>query len=176
MPSGLSNVVAVAGGAAHTLALRSDGVVVAWGDNSYGQRSVPTGLKRVVSISSAYSYSVALQEDRTVVIWGDMSSPPSGLTNVIAITAVGRVLGLVAPPAERPPFSEVTYRPGQGLQASLAVEQGRTYLLEASTNLMDWTYVRPFTATSSVLGITDPLATNYSGRFYRAVTPGTSPP
>ena len=33
VPGGLSNVVAVAGGGAHSLALRADGTVAAWGDN-----------------------------------------------------------------------------------------------------------------------------------------------
>jgi alpha-tubulin suppressor-like RCC1 family protein len=44
VPPGLSNVVAVAAGAYHSLALKADGTVVAWGDNTYGQRNVPAGL------------------------------------------------------------------------------------------------------------------------------------
>ena len=37
IPTGiLTNVVAITGGAGHSLALRQDGTVVAWGDNSYG--------------------------------------------------------------------------------------------------------------------------------------------
>ena len=33
VPASLSNVVAVAGGLGHSLALRADGTVAAWGDN-----------------------------------------------------------------------------------------------------------------------------------------------
>jgi len=35
--SGLTGVTAVAGGSAHSLALKSDGTVWAWGWNGYGQ-------------------------------------------------------------------------------------------------------------------------------------------
>ena len=34
---GLENIIEIAGGGAHSLALRSDGTVVAWGANCYGQ-------------------------------------------------------------------------------------------------------------------------------------------
>ena len=36
VPPGLTNVAAVAGGGAHSLALKADGTVVAWGDNDFG--------------------------------------------------------------------------------------------------------------------------------------------
>ena len=37
---GLSSVVAIAAGNDHSLALKSDGTVWAWGNNSYGQLGV----------------------------------------------------------------------------------------------------------------------------------------
>src|SRR6185436_4452608 len=57
VPGGLSNVVAVAGGAARSLALRNDGTVVAWGSYTNGGRpvrmTVPGGLgSNVVGIAS----------------------------------------------------------------------------------------------------------------------------
>ena len=37
VPAGLTNVIAISGGAEHTLALKADGTVVAWGtENVYG--------------------------------------------------------------------------------------------------------------------------------------------
>ncbi|HEY3281797.1 MAG TPA: hypothetical protein VGN26_05940, partial [Armatimonadota bacterium] len=83
----LTNVVAVSAGVAHSLALRVDGTVVAWGLNDHGQlgdgttlsRSAPvqvlgvggTGvLNSVVAISSGASHSVALRSDGSVVAWG----------------------------------------------------------------------------------------------------------
>jgi hypothetical protein len=42
-PAGLSNVVAIAQGGGHDLALKLDGTVTAWGDNRAGQIIVPQG-------------------------------------------------------------------------------------------------------------------------------------
>src|SRR5436190_8136769 len=42
-PANLTDVVAVAGGAGHSVALLEDGRVRAWGDNSLGQTLIPAG-------------------------------------------------------------------------------------------------------------------------------------
>jgi alpha-tubulin suppressor-like RCC1 family protein len=80
--TGLSGVfVAVAGGVAHSLALRDDGRVFAWGLNSDGQlgdgtttlRRQPvqvSGLTGVVATAAGAAHSLALKDDGTVVAWG----------------------------------------------------------------------------------------------------------
>src|SRR5215471_505015 len=54
VPAWLSNVVAISCGGLdgidHNLALKSDGRVVAWGRNSYGQTNVPVWLSNVVAV------------------------------------------------------------------------------------------------------------------------------
>jgi alpha-tubulin suppressor-like RCC1 family protein len=40
----LSNVVAIAAGNQHNLSAQSNGTVVAWGGNAYGERTIPDGL------------------------------------------------------------------------------------------------------------------------------------
>ena len=91
MPPGLSNVIAVAGGSYHSLALRSDGTVAAWGDNSAGQCAVPAGLGGVSVIAAGGFHNLALRSDGTVVAWGSNDSGeggvPAGLSNVTAIAA-----------------------------------------------------------------------------------------
>ena len=47
------------------------------------------------------------------------------------------------------------------------------YLVEASTNLINWTPIATFSTTNSPFYFTDPDATNYSQRFYRALLLGT---
>ncbi|WP_127496104.1 RCC1 domain-containing protein [Paenibacillus glycanilyticus] len=79
---GLSDVVAIAGGGNHTIALKNDGTVWAWGDNGYGQlgnngitdnTSFPvqvTGLDHVKSIAAGRFHSLAVKNDGTVWSWG----------------------------------------------------------------------------------------------------------
>ena len=47
VPPGLTNATAVAAGSLHSLALRADGTVVAWGYNQHGQTNVPSGLSGI---------------------------------------------------------------------------------------------------------------------------------
>ena len=91
-PASLSNVVAVAGGGTHYLAVKNDGTVAAWGSNTYGESSVPGDLTNAMAVSCGSRHSAALKSDGTVVAWGVNSvigetAVPAGLTNVVAIDA-----------------------------------------------------------------------------------------
>jgi alpha-tubulin suppressor-like RCC1 family protein len=98
-PPGLTNVTAVAAGQNHALALKSDGTVVAWGQNLHGQATVPVGLSGVIAIAAGENHSLALRNNGIVVAWGagtttDGGSPhlgqsvvPAGLSDVAAIAA-----------------------------------------------------------------------------------------
>ena len=78
----------VAAGEVHSLALKQDGTVVAWGYNCCGQVNVPSGLSNVVAIAAGGSLSLALKQDGTVVAWGGNAyAVPSGLSGVVAIAA-----------------------------------------------------------------------------------------
>jgi hypothetical protein len=84
----LTNVVAVAGGGQHSLALKLDSTVAAWGWHVFGETNVPAGLTNVVAIAANYGYSLALKSDSTVVGWGAKLSPvPADLTNVVTLAA-----------------------------------------------------------------------------------------
>jgi alpha-tubulin suppressor-like RCC1 family protein len=93
VPHGLSNVVAIAGSLNSSLALKSDGTLLAWGNNWYGQTNVPAGLSNVVSVSAGDYHFLALKADGTVVAWGGnllgSSIVPAGLGGVVAIAAGG---------------------------------------------------------------------------------------
>jgi alpha-tubulin suppressor-like RCC1 family protein len=117
-------VTALAGGGAHSLALLTDGMVMAWGGNFYGQlgdgangegtsSNVPVevqGLKEVTAIASGGEHSLALLKSGTVMTWGenrygqlgdgnetnsDVPVEVKGLTEVATI-AGGRDHGLAA--------------------------------------------------------------------------------
>ena len=58
-------------GSNHTVALKSDGTVVCWGNNNtYNQCTVPGGLTGVIAVDAGDNHSIALKSDNTVVCWG----------------------------------------------------------------------------------------------------------
>ncbi|CAN5163209.1 hypothetical protein BH11PSE11_BH11PSE11_17890 [soil metagenome] len=78
---GLSNVVAIAAAGAHTLALKDNGTVWAWGWNAYGQLGIGSldnskvpvqvaGLQAITSIATGYFHSMVLNETGSVWTWG----------------------------------------------------------------------------------------------------------
>ena len=93
IPTSLNNVVQIAGGVYHSLALKADGTVVAWGNNQYGQTTIPDGLNNVVQIAAGYVHSFALKADGTVVAWGSnlsgQTNIPAGINNVVQIAVGG---------------------------------------------------------------------------------------
>lgn len=110
---GTSNIIDVAAGWDHSLVVKSDGTVWAWGLNEYGQLGDGTrtdryspvqipSLSNVVAVAAGSSHSLALKNDGTVWAWGyndrgqlgdgtytDRSTPVqiSGLTDVTEIEA-----------------------------------------------------------------------------------------
>ena len=85
----LNGVVDVAAGAYHSLALRVDGTVWSWGQNTSGQlgdgtitnRTLPaaiSGLSDIVSIETSAYHNLALRADGTVLSWGRNDSGQLG--------------------------------------------------------------------------------------------------
>jgi alpha-tubulin suppressor-like RCC1 family protein len=77
-----TQVAQVSGGYSHTVAMRADGTVWAWGDNVRGELGngttttgswdpvQVTGLTGVVQVAAGYYGSLALRSDGTVWAWG----------------------------------------------------------------------------------------------------------
>lgn len=79
--SATTSILTTAAGFFHTVALKNDGTVWAWGDNTFGQlgdgtttyRSSPvqvSGLSGVTAIATKADHNVALKNDGTVWSWG----------------------------------------------------------------------------------------------------------
>jgi alpha-tubulin suppressor-like RCC1 family protein len=91
IPEDALDLVAVAAGDSHVLALRRDGRAIAWGAS--GPSAVPiTAQSGVVAIASGPGYCMALRADGSVVSWGTtyagLDVPPAAATyGVIAIAA-----------------------------------------------------------------------------------------
>ncbi len=90
-PTNLNEVVTVAAALDYSLALRSDGTVAAWGNNSAGVLTVPDGLNGVVALAAGGNHVLALKANGTVVAWGanlfNQTDVPEGLNNVMAVAA-----------------------------------------------------------------------------------------
>ncbi len=90
VPAGLSGVKAIAAGGGHSLALRSDGTVVAWGYNAQGQTAIPAGLSGVTAIAAGGYHSLALEPGaaKTLVVSGIPSPYVAGAAHSVTVKAL----------------------------------------------------------------------------------------
>ena len=94
--SGLSDVKDVAAGVRHSLAVKNDGTVWAWGNNLHGELGVGytggdstrpvqvSGLADVKAVAAGNNYSLAVKNDGTVWAWGENSSGELGTGGTIS--------------------------------------------------------------------------------------------
>jgi alpha-tubulin suppressor-like RCC1 family protein len=94
----LSNVVAIASGDLHTLALKSDGTLAVWGYFVVFDRTIqvpfwmPAGVSNVVAVATGSEHGMVLKQDGRVLVWGYAFTPgltnaPASASNVVAIAA-----------------------------------------------------------------------------------------
>jgi hypothetical protein len=90
-----SGVTAIAAGDGHTVALKTNGSVVAWGYNGFGQTNVPVAAQSgVTAIAAGWGHTVALKSDGSVLAWGNndygqTTVPVAAQSGVTAIAAGG---------------------------------------------------------------------------------------
>ncbi len=106
-----SGVIAISAGGSHSLALKSDGTVLAWGNNQSGQlgdgaalpgadHSSPVTVSGmgpgsgVVQVAAGNAFSVARKSDGTVWTWGNNASGQLGDGTTTDRSTPGKVSGL----------------------------------------------------------------------------------
>lgn len=159
VPPGLSNVTAIAASDRLNLALKSNGAVVAWGDNYYGQANVPAGLTNVVAIAAGSFHALALHGDGAVTAWGGnlggggnytgAATVPVGLSNVVAIAA-GNGYSLALTAEHRViawgdnSYGQTTVPPNLSnvvaIAASMDVDHLHSLALTSSGEIVPWGY------------------------------------
>ena len=144
VPAGLTKVEAIALGKEHRLALRTDGTIVPWGGNTYGQTNVPYDLINAIAVAAGPFWSVALRESGTVVAWGTPAPVvPYGLSNVVAISAGANHAAALKADGTVVAWGANTY--GQtnvpaGLSnvVAIAAQHDYTMALKADGTVVDW--------------------------------------
>ncbi len=176
VPDGLSNVVAIAAGSEHSLALTAEGRVVAWGYSGWGQLNVPSGLSNVVAIAAGRDHSLALTADGWVAAWGfdwwGQTDVPLAVAypadNVVAIAAGGEhclaLAGQFAGPVLRVELS----RGISGLELWAYGAPGMScQLLRASALTGPWLPSQQVTFTNSVQLLRHSVVASASAQFFR---------
>lgn len=94
LPALPGDAIRIAAGSHHSLALRADGTVVAWGgQNGWGETTVPPEATNVVAVAAGAVHSLVLRRDGTVVGWGqnfyNQANGNLAGANVVAVAAGG---------------------------------------------------------------------------------------
>ena len=102
------------------------------------------------------------------------------LDSAEAVNDMGQIVGnglfkgnhhaFLLTPLPPPRLSSPTHQSNGQFRLTLVGETGRSYTIEASTNLANWIAVTNFVSATGTNEVTDPTAPNFSRRFYRAVT------
>jgi alpha-tubulin suppressor-like RCC1 family protein len=101
----LSGITSVAAGFEHSLALKQDGTVFAWGSNYFGQvgdiestlRPAPVqGLEVVVAIAAGGETSLAVLHDGSVFVWGFQAHAQTGLRTPARMDGISDVVAIAA--------------------------------------------------------------------------------
>ena len=99
---------------------------------------------------------------------------PSGIAQTLTNVAPKQFLTVVEHQpgvTNAPNFTSVARATNGGVNLSVAGGAGLLYLFEASTNLVNWTWLGVRSNSAWTVQCTDAKATNYPSRFYRASVP-----
>lgn len=94
-----NDVVMLAAGDGHLVALHANGTVTGLGNNAVGQIDFPAGLQNVVEVSAGGDFTMLLYSDGSVQSFGFTNDPhnpmvgPENLWNDVSVVAAGRMIG-----------------------------------------------------------------------------------
>lgn len=121
------------------MALKSDGSILAWGDNSRGQCDLPADLGPIAAIAAGAGHTVVLKADGTVRGWGanwnGQCGPPAGVSNVLGIAAGNSHTVFLVGSAAADPELELPGWQSGAFSVLLQTYPGRNYGLDYKNSL-----------------------------------------
>ncbi len=114
-------------------------------------------LDGTLPTTNSFLYSTPLALTNSATVTANAFEP--GFNNSVAASAAFTVQSLRLAP--------VSFNTGQGFQLQVSGTTGASYVLQASTNLKNWTDLITNIATTNFFNLADPGASNFQYRFYR---------
>ena len=173
----LTDVTAIAAGAHHTVALKSDGTVWAWGPNDFGQLGAETTetctspwgysypcsstpvqvneLTDVTAIAVGSSYTVALKFDGTVWAWGSNSSGQLGAETTETCTFSWGSSSCSSTPIQVNGLADVT---------AITARNSHSIALKTDSTVWEWPWESSFSGPVQVSELTDVIGIAAGGQ------------
>jgi alpha-tubulin suppressor-like RCC1 family protein len=89
--SPVSPSIRIAAGDDHSLALKNDGTISAWGNDAYNQTTDAAGVTNARAVAAGGMFSLALLNDGTISAWGNntqnQTTIPAEATGIVAIAS-----------------------------------------------------------------------------------------
>ena len=124
--------------------------------------------KNSLPILGATSATLAIENAQAANVGEYRAVVGNAVTSVSSEVAV---LTVLSPTAARASLNEFRRLADGAVEFTLRGEPGRSYRIEVSSNLVDWTVLGSVTAANVTQAMRDGTAINFPQRFYRAVTP-----
>lgn len=152
-----TNIACMSGSYSYALALKNDGTVEGFGNDSEGQATPPSGLKNIVDVYAGTTHGLALQADGTVVAWGNniygQCDVPADLTDAIDISASSTASMALKSDGTLIMWGDDTYPIPDALENVTAISSGAYHHLALKTDgtVVDWGKHETFGVAKPVL-------------------------
>ena len=159
----------------HSLAIKSNGELMSWGDDSNSQL-MSSGVTNAIEVSAGNKHSLVLKNNGTVIAFGNndygQCNIPSDLNNIITVSAgENHSLGLLAGGMVRAwgrnnsgqsnvPSSLADYQSGNNGAISVKAGNNHSLALRGDGTILAWGATEPSTVPANLSGVREIAAGN----------------